>query len=78
MALIDELYEMADESVYFDVLDTDKLVEKYNNYGGSEAKAALDNIIDDAVAAAQEAAANAIWSELCSRRDEVIRILEED
>jgi len=78
MALIDELYEIADESVYFDVLDTDELVEKYNNYGGSEAKAALDNIIDGAVAAAQKAACDAIWSELCSRRDEVIRILEED
>lgn len=77
MALEDELYEIANESVYFDILDTDELVEKFNNHSGPEAKKALESIIDSAVEAAQSAAQNAIWSELCSRRDEVIDILEE-
>ncbi len=78
MALIDELYEMVNESVYFDILDTDELIEKFNNFDGPEAKRALDSIIDDAVEAARNAAADAVWSELCSRRGEVIDILEED
>lgn len=78
MALVDELYEIANECVYYDILDTEELVEKYNNYKGPEAKKALDSIIDRAVEAAQNAACDAIWSELCSRRDEVIDIIEED
>lgn len=78
MALTDELYEIAEEAVWYDILDTDELAEKYQNYNGQDAKKALDNIIDCAVRAATRAAQDAIWSELVSRRDEVIDILEED